>query len=68
LNGTHQILLYGDINLLNETRESVLGSAEAVGQVMDLENTDCMFLPPHRNSGQKRNIKIVINPFKMWER
>jgi hypothetical protein len=75
LNGTHQLLVYaaninlfGDsINIMKENTEPLLQASRDVGLETYAEKTKYMIVSPHPNSGQNKNIRIVMNCLRMWQ-
>jgi hypothetical protein len=67
LNGTHQISVYADINLLGdgintikENTETILEASRDVGLEINAQKTKYMIMSRHENSGQKHNIRIAL--------
>jgi len=65
LNGTLQLLVYADDNLLGdsintikENTESFLGVSRDVGLEINAEKTKYMIMSRHQNSGQNQNIGV----------
>jgi hypothetical protein len=65
LNGTLQLLVYADDNLLGdsintikENTESFLGVSRDVGLEINAEKTKFMITSHHQNSGQNQNIGV----------
>jgi hypothetical protein len=63
--GTHQLLVYVDINLLGysiitikENKETLLGVSRDDGLEINVEKTEYMIMSRHQNSGQNQNIRI----------
>jgi hypothetical protein len=70
LNGTHQVLVYADINLLgnnintiNDNTETILWASTDVGLGVNAENTKYMIMSCHENSEQSQNIRIANESF-----
>jgi hypothetical protein len=66
LNGTHQLLVYADVNLLGDNidtieknMETVTDISKEVGPEVNTEETKHMLLSCHQNGGQNHNIKIA---------
>jgi hypothetical protein len=67
LNGTHQLLVYGDdVNLLGDnidtikkSIETLIDASKEVGPEGNTERTKYFLMPRHRIAGQNRNIKIA---------
>jgi hypothetical protein len=58
LNGTHQLLVYADVNLLGDNRddvkrnmETLIDPSKAVGLEVNTEKTKYMLLSHHQNAG-----------------
>jgi hypothetical protein len=72
LNGTHQLLAYGDdVNLLGDNidtikknTESLIDASKEVGLEINVEKTKYMLLSHHLNVGQKRDVKIANRSFE----
>jgi hypothetical protein len=71
LNGTHQILVYADVNLLGdsvntikENSETLLEANRDVGLEINAEKTKYMIMSRHLNSGQSQNIRIANESFE----
>jgi hypothetical protein len=71
LNGTHQLLVYDDDNLLgnriNTTKENtktLLEASRDVGLEINAEKTKYMIMSHHSNSGQNQNIRIANKSFE----
>jgi hypothetical protein len=65
LYGTHQMLVYADVNLLGDnidtvkkSTETLIDSSEEVGVEVNTERTKYMLLSRHQNAGQNQDIKI----------
>jgi hypothetical protein len=64
LNGTHQLLVYGDdVNLLGDNidtikknTETLIDVSKKVGQEVNTEKTKYMLMSRHQNAGQNHNI------------
>jgi hypothetical protein len=71
LNGTHQLLAYGDdVNLLgdnidaiNRNTETLIYVSKEVGLEVNVEKTKCMLVFRDQNSGQNQDIKIRNKSF-----
>jgi ABC-type siderophore export system fused ATPase/permease subunit len=66
LNGTHQLLVYADVNLLrdntstiNKNIEPLIDGSKEVGLEVNTEKTKHMLLSRHQNAGQSYDIKIA---------
>jgi hypothetical protein len=75
LNGTHQLLIYADVNLLGDNldtikkdTETLIDASKEVGLQANAEETKCMLLSRHRYAGQNHKINIanLMDPLKMW--
>jgi hypothetical protein len=72
LNGTHQLLAYGDdVNLLGDNidtvkknMETLTDASKEVGLEINIEKTKYMLLSHHQNVGQNRDIEIANRSFE----
>jgi hypothetical protein len=68
LNETYQVLVYADdihllggsVNTIKENSESLLEDSRDIGLEINAEKTKYMIMSRHRNSGQNKNVTIVI--------
>jgi hypothetical protein len=65
------LLVYDDINLLGngintikENTETLLDASKDVGLEINAENTKCMIMSRHLNSGKNQNIRIANESFE----
>jgi ribosomal protein S2 len=70
LNGTHQLLVYADVNLLydnidtiKKNPQTVIDVSKEVGREVNTEKTKYMLLSRQQNSGQNHDIKIANRCF-----
>jgi hypothetical protein len=69
LNGTHQLLAYANVNILEENihtiqnTEAVLDAGKEVGLEVNSEKTEYMLIS-RKKAGQKHDIKIVNRSFE----
>jgi phage gp29-like protein len=66
LNGTHQLLVYADVNFLGdgvntikENSKTLLEATRDIGLEINAEETKYMIMSLHPNSGQNQNIRIA---------
>jgi hypothetical protein len=61
LNGTHQLLVYVDVNIdtIKKNTETLIDASKEVGLEVNAEKTKYMLLSPHENAVQNHDIKIV---------
>jgi hypothetical protein len=71
LNGTHQLLVYADINLLgnsiytiNENIEILLEASRDIGLEINAEKSKYMIMSRPPNSAQNQNIRIANESFE----
>jgi ABC-type siderophore export system fused ATPase/permease subunit len=71
LNGTHQLLVYADVNLLGDntdtikkTIETLIDASKEVGLEVNTEKTKFMFPSRHQGSGQNHDKNIVNRSFE----
>jgi hypothetical protein len=66
LNGTHQLLTYGDdVNLgdnlgtIKKNTETLIDASKETGTEINADKTKYMLLPLHQNTGQNHDMKIA---------
>jgi hypothetical protein len=71
LDGTHQLLVYADVNLLGdsvntikENSETLLETCRDIGLEINSEKTKYMIMSRQPNSGQNQNIRIANEMFE----
>jgi len=70
LNGTHNLLVYADDNLLGVGKNTIKGNKETLleasrdGLEINAEKTKYMITYRHPNSGQNQNIRIANESFE----
>jgi hypothetical protein len=65
LNGTHQLLAYGDdVNIVGGNTETLLDSSKEVGLEVNPEDTKYMLMSRSQKIGQKHSMKIVNRSFE----
>jgi hypothetical protein len=72
LNGTHQLLVYGDdvnllgdsVNTIKENSETLLEASRDIGLEINAQKTKYMNMSRHPNSGQNQNIRIANESFE----
>jgi hypothetical protein len=72
LNGTHQLMAYGDdVNLLednivtiNKNTHTIIDASKEVGLEVNVEKTKYMLVSRDQNAGQDREIKIGNRSFE----
>jgi hypothetical protein len=75
LNGTHQLLVYADVNILagsvhtiKETAEVLIIASKEIGLEVNADKTKYMFMPGEQNAGRKRSMKTDDRSFEMLEK
>jgi hypothetical protein len=72
LNGTHQLLVYGDdvnllgdsVNAIKEKSETILEASRDIGLEINAEKTKYMIMSRYPNSGQNQNIRTANESFE----
>jgi hypothetical protein len=71
LNGTHQLLVYADVNLLGENRdtikiitETLIYAIKKVGLEVNIGKSKCMLLSRHQNAGRNHDMKKANRYFE----
>jgi hypothetical protein len=70
LSGTHQLLVYGDDNILGGSIYTIRKNTEALliaGMEVNAEKTKCMVMCRDQNAGQNSNMQIGNKFFEMVE-
>jgi hypothetical protein len=58
------VTILGDnLDNIKKKRESLIDASEKVSLEVDAEKTKYMFLTPHQNAGQNRDINVTNRPF-----
>jgi hypothetical protein len=72
LNGTHQLLVYGDdvnllgenINIMKKNAEALLDANKEIGLEVNSEKTKYMFMSRHQTAGQSNYIRVANKSFQ----
>jgi len=72
LNGTYQLLIYADVNILGRSVHTIMEKTEAlvairkeIGLEVNANKTKYMVMSREQNAGQCHYIKIIV-PLKGW--
>ena len=73
LNGTHQLVVYADVNILGgsvhtikENAETVIVASKKNGLEVNADKTKYMAMSRDENAGRSHNIKIIVS-LKGWK-
>jgi hypothetical protein len=71
LNGTHQLLVYADVNLLGDNLDTIrkdtqtlIYASKEVGLEVNTKKTKYMLLSCHQRTGQNHDIKVANRCFE----
>jgi hypothetical protein len=55
------------MNTIRRNTEALIDASKVIGLELSTEKTKHMLMSHHQNAGQRHNIKIAIDPLKMWQ-